>query len=82
MQALIDWTSLIRPDLCITVNVATVTDVAMNRWSLQENPSGKRQLQSNESLVHSQEGVRIDDGEKKVKRQKNTCQIKCLTELA
>ena len=38
----------------------------MNRWSLQDNLSGKRQLQPNEVLLHSQEGVRIDDGDKKV----------------
>lgn len=42
----------------------------MNRWTLQANQnsqSGKRQLLQNENLVHSQEGVRIDDGDKKVR---------------
>jgi hypothetical protein len=39
----------------------------MNRWNLQDCPSGKRQLLPNEVLLHNQEGVRIDDGEKKVR---------------
>ncbi len=39
----------------------------MNRWSLQDTSAGKRQLLPNEVLLHSQEGVRIDDGDKKVR---------------
>jgi hypothetical protein len=50
----------------------------MNRWSLEESQSGKRQLLPNENLIHTQEGVRIDDGEKKVETFPNRSEITVL----